>query len=190
MFLFALFIVFRIFSPNVVPTLSAVLPRLHASDLSGRPTSWFTRGGKRHNGGFWKCQPWPMCNHRQVRVVIPEYTYECILALSFINRNRHSIICKALKQFSCKWHKSYSINWKSRIDCKLLSRDIWASFSGFCVSNKSVCGFTEDTLYTMSFFFCFKLMKKGGLMLRKHCLFLIKRQKWAVRFSFLLPITN
>ena len=61
---------FRLFSPDTVPTLPAVLPGLHASDLSGWPTSWYACGGKRHCGGFWECQPRHVCNHRQVRVII------------------------------------------------------------------------------------------------------------------------
>lgn len=42
----------RLFSPDTVSTLPAILPGLHASNLSGRPTSRSTRSGKGHSGGI------------------------------------------------------------------------------------------------------------------------------------------
>lgn len=65
------FCVLRLLPADPVPTLSALLPGLHASHLGGWPTSWFACGGERHHGGFRECQPRHVCNYRQVRVINP-----------------------------------------------------------------------------------------------------------------------
>ena len=74
-FFFASFAGFRLFPPDSVPTISAFLPGLHASNPGRRPTGWFACGGGRHYGGFWERQLWHVCNHWQVRVIIPACMY-------------------------------------------------------------------------------------------------------------------
>lgn len=57
---------FRVFSPDIVPAVPALLPGLHASNPGGWPTGWFACSGKRHSGSFWECQPGYVRHHRSV----------------------------------------------------------------------------------------------------------------------------
>lgn len=126
--LFPSFGVLRLLPADPVPTLSALLPGLHASHLGGWPTSWFACGGERHHGGFRECQPRHVRNYRQVRVIIP--------ACVHLNRIIHEWKCtlshlQSTKQCYC--HKSNGLKRRKNSKCimNFLNLFIWRHLSRF-----------------------------------------------------------
>lgn len=106
----------RLFPPDAVSTLSAILPGLHAGNLSGQPAGRSTRGGKGHDGGIWKRQPWPVCHRRQVRLTTNTFTqahsacWHGQQALPTSPSNEH-----ANEHFFVKKYKQWERSWDHNI---------------------------------------------------------------------------